>query len=189
MFVDVVFFIGGSQYFTLIDIVHAQCFENLRFHKVANARFGHDRNCDRRNNLLDLARVTHTRHTAILANVGRHAFKRHNRTRAGFLGNARLLCRDDIHNDSALEHLRQTRFYDKRACNCASGAIIIHCTHLRFSFVLMHDMHYSSRNVRRKLTTSQRCSSLRRVFQAGITVPSRPWLTIQNMVPSLLPWT
>jgi hypothetical protein len=57
---------------------------------------------------LDHGRVAHARHPTGLANVGGHAFERHDGDGAGVFGNLRLIGRDDIHDDAALEHLGQT---------------------------------------------------------------------------------
>ena len=107
-FVDVVFFIGGSQHFAFVDVVHFQRFENPRFHKMADARLGHHRDADFVHDLADFADGRHARHSAFLAYVGGHAFQRHYRGGAGFFGDHRLLGIGDVHDHAALEHFSET---------------------------------------------------------------------------------
>ena len=60
--------------------------------------------------LLDLAdhlRIGHPGHSALGADVGRDALERHHRAGARLLGDPRLLGVDDVHDDAALEHLRE----------------------------------------------------------------------------------
>ena len=44
MLVDVVGLVGGGEYFALVDEVHAQLLQNLRFGKMADAGLGHHGN-------------------------------------------------------------------------------------------------------------------------------------------------
>ena len=54
------------------------------------------------------------------ANIGRNAFERHDGDRAGFLRDRRLLGRHDVHDDAALEHLREPALdgYGSRLSSC-----------------------------------------------------------------------
>jgi hypothetical protein len=45
--------------------------------------------------------------SAFLADVGRHAFERHDGDRPRRLRDDRLLGRRDVHDDAAFEHLRE----------------------------------------------------------------------------------
>ena len=63
--------------------------------------------------LADLGDGRHAGHAAFLADIGRHAFQRHHRGRAGLLGDHRLLGVGDVHDDAAFQHLRQADFEAK----------------------------------------------------------------------------
>jgi len=52
-------------------------------------------------------------YAAFLADVGRHALERHDRRRAGLLGDERLIGVGDIHDDAALKHLGQADLHAK----------------------------------------------------------------------------
>ena len=106
--VDVVRLVGRSEDFALVDEVHAQLLQNLRFGEVADARLGHHRNGNGLNNLLDQAWARHAGHAALGADHGGHAFQSHHRGCAGLFGDAGLLDAHHVHDDAALEHLRQT---------------------------------------------------------------------------------
>src|SRR5713101_4432764 len=60
---------------------------------------------------VSIIRRSHPRDAAFLADVGRHALERHYRAGAGLLGDARLLGRSDVHDHTALEHLRQSHLH------------------------------------------------------------------------------
>ena len=63
--------------------------------------------------LEDQGRVAHARHAAGGADIGRDAFQRHDGHGAGLLGDAGVLGGDNVHDDPALEHLRQTGLQGK----------------------------------------------------------------------------
>ena len=52
-----------------------------------------------------IAGVAHPGDAAGGADVGRHALERHDGDGAGILGDVRVVGRDDVHDDAALEHL------------------------------------------------------------------------------------
>ena len=104
-FVDVVHIIGGRKHLRLVDVVDVNRLKNLSFDEMANAALRHNRDAYGLLNALDHFRVAHARHAASCANVCRNALQGHNGTRAGFLGDVRLLGRGDVHDDAALEHL------------------------------------------------------------------------------------
>lgn len=103
--VDVVDVVGRREHLGLVDVVDAQCFQDLRLDKVADARLGHDRDGDGGLDGPDDGRVAHARDAAVAADVGRHALERHHGDGAGLLGDARLLGRRHVHDHALLEHL------------------------------------------------------------------------------------
>ena len=105
--VDVVLLVGGREHFGLVDVVDAECLEHLRLDEVADAALGHDRDRHRVDDLVDQLGVGHTGDAAVASNVGGHALERHDRHRAGVLGDLRLVGGDHVHDHAALEHLRQ----------------------------------------------------------------------------------
>ena len=44
--IDVVFFVGGREHFALVDVIHAERFEDAGLREVADARLGHHRDAD-----------------------------------------------------------------------------------------------------------------------------------------------
>ena len=54
---DVIFLVGGRENFALVDEIHFQSLEHLRFGEVADARLGHHRNADRVHDFADDARA------------------------------------------------------------------------------------------------------------------------------------
>jgi len=103
--VDVMCLVRGGQHLRLVDVVDIEGFEHLGLAEVADPGLGHDRNRHGRLDALDHRRVAHAGHTAVTADVGRHAFERHHGDRAGILRDLGLLGRDDIHDDAAPEHV------------------------------------------------------------------------------------
>ena len=89
-------------------------FQDLRFHKMSDAAFRHDRDRHRVHDLQDHVGVAHARHAALRADVRRDALQRHHRARAGLFGDLGLFGRHHVHDDAALEHLGQTLFNGKR---------------------------------------------------------------------------
>ena len=89
--VDVVRLVGGGEHLALVDVVDAERLEDLRLGEVADAALRHDRDGHRGLDALDHRRVAHAGDAAVAADVGRHALERHDRDRAGVLGDRRLL--------------------------------------------------------------------------------------------------
>ena len=108
MFVDVEALVGRGQDLALVDEVDAQRLQDLRLDEMADTHFSHDRDADGGHDLLDQTGVRHTGHAAADADIGRHALQSHDGHRARFLGDTRVLRGNDVHDDAALEHLRQT---------------------------------------------------------------------------------
>ncbi len=102
--VDVVLLVGRGEHLGLVDEVDLERLEDLRLGEVTDAALGHDRDGDRRLDLLDQLRVAHARHAAELADVGRDTLQRHDRHGAGLLGDLRLVGGDDVHDHAAREH-------------------------------------------------------------------------------------
>ena len=107
MFVDVVRLVGGGEHFALVNIIDAQRLQDLRLDEMADARLGHDGNADRFDDTLDHIRVRHASDTTLHTDIGRHALQGHHRAGASVFGDLGVLRRDHIHDDAALEHLRQ----------------------------------------------------------------------------------
>ncbi|CAN5580651.1 hypothetical protein BH20ACT17_BH20ACT17_19390 [soil metagenome] len=106
--------VGGGEHLGLVDVIDLERLEHLRLGEMADAGLGHHGDRDRLLDGLDHHRIRHPRHAAVTANVGRHALQRHHGDRTRGLGDTRLLGVDDIHDDAALEHLRQPGLDTKR---------------------------------------------------------------------------
>jgi hypothetical protein len=103
----VVLVVGGRQHFGFVDEVNAEFLQRLRLGEMTDAALGHDRNGDRVHDALHEFERGHARHAAHRADIGGNAFERHDGDGAGFLRDDGLLRRDHIHDDAALEHLRE----------------------------------------------------------------------------------
>ena len=99
--------IGRGENLGLVDVVDLDGLQDPRLDDVADAALGHDGDGDGLLNALDHLGVTHTRHAAGGADVGRDALESHDGAGACLLGDACLLGRGDVHDDAALEHLRE----------------------------------------------------------------------------------
>jgi len=103
--VDVELLIGGGQDLALVDVVHAERFQDLRLDKVPDAAFRHHRD---RHGFLDLGDhlgVAHAGDAAVAPDVGRDALQGHHRRRARALGDFRLLDVCNVHYYAAFKHL------------------------------------------------------------------------------------
>ena len=103
--VDVENVIGRRKHFTFVNVVNLDSLQNLRFGKVTNTAFGHDRNRDGVLNAFDHLGVAHARHTACGTNVGGNAFECHHGGSTCGFGDFGLFGGRHIHNDATLEHL------------------------------------------------------------------------------------
>ncbi len=122
---DVVLFVRRGQHFGLVDVVDADGFQDLRFDKVPDAALGHDRNGDRVHDLQDQVRVRHAGHAALGADIGRDALERHDGAGAGFFGDPGVFGGDDVHDDAAFEHLRQSFFDGKSTSFLFHGSLLL----------------------------------------------------------------
>ncbi len=102
---DMVLLVRRGQHFRLVNIIHADGFQDLRFHEMTDAALGHDRDGDRVHDFENQVRVRHARHAALGADIRRDAFQRHDGACARFLSNLGMFGRDHVHNNAALEHL------------------------------------------------------------------------------------
>jgi hypothetical protein len=100
--VDVMGLVGRRQNLGLVDVIDPEALEHLCLYEVADATLGHHRDRYRFHDLGDLLGVGHAHHPALGADVGGHALERHDRDRAGLLGDLRLVGGRDVHDDAAL---------------------------------------------------------------------------------------
>ncbi len=107
MLVHVMFFVGRSQYFRLVDVVHADLLQYLSLGEVADAALGHHRYRNGRHNLANQLGIGHARDAALGPDNGGHPLQRHDRGGPGFLGDFGLFDAHDVHDDAALEHFGQ----------------------------------------------------------------------------------
>ena len=105
--VDVIDVIGRRKHFGLVDVVDVDGLQDAGFSDVPDAHLRHDRNGDGLLNALDHGRVAHTRDAAGGTDISGDALQRHDRARAGVLGDPSLLGSRHVHDHAALEHLRQ----------------------------------------------------------------------------------
>ena len=99
--------IGGGENLGLIDVVDLDGLQDLRLDDVTDAALGHDGDGDGLLDALDHLGVAHARDAACGTDVGRDALEGHDGAGACLLGDACLLGRGNVHDDAALEHLRE----------------------------------------------------------------------------------
>ncbi len=114
MLVDVVGLVGGGEDFGLVDEVHAEVLEDLRFGEVADAGLGHHGDGDGSHDFADELGVGHAGDAALGADHSGDALERHDGDGPGFLGDAGLLDVHHVHDDSALEHLGEAELEAER---------------------------------------------------------------------------
>jgi hypothetical protein len=117
----VVLLVGRREHLALVHVVDLEGLEDLGLDEVADPGLRHHRDGDRLLDLLDLRRVGHTRDAALCADVCGDALEGHHRDGAGLLGDLRLLGARDVHDDAALEHLRQAAL-DAHRCELGHGS-------------------------------------------------------------------
>ena len=100
--IDMVHIICRREYFTLIDIVNLDRFENLSLHKMTDSAFGHNRDSNSILDPLNHLRITHTGNTAGCTDICRYPFQSHDSTGTCCFRNLCLLRCGDIHDDTAL---------------------------------------------------------------------------------------
>ena len=111
---DMVLLVRRGEHFRLIDVVHADRFQDLGFDEMPDAAFGHDRDGHRVHDLKDQVGVRHAGHTALGADIGRDPLQCHHGAGACIFGDLGMFGRDHIHDDAALQHLGQSFFHGKR---------------------------------------------------------------------------
>ena len=112
--VDVMRLVSRRQDLGLVDVVHLERLQDLRFREVADSGLRHHRDRHDLLDLLDHPRARHPGDAARRADVGRHALERHHRHRARVLGDSRLIRGGHIHDHPALEHLGQAALDPER---------------------------------------------------------------------------
>jgi hypothetical protein len=105
--VDVVLLVRRREHLGLVDVVDLQALQDLGLREVTDAALGHDRDADRRLDLVDELRVAHARHAPELADVGWHALEGHHRHGARLLGDPRLVGGHDVHDHASRQHAGQ----------------------------------------------------------------------------------
>jgi hypothetical protein len=108
---DVVLFVGGSEDFALVDVVHFERFEDLRLREVADAHFGHYRDRNHVHDFADDSRCGHSRDAAFLADVGGDALERHYGTGARVFRDFGLRGGGDVHDHAAFQHFGEADFH------------------------------------------------------------------------------
>ena len=103
--IDVVPFVRGGQHFRFVDVVDPHRLEDLGLDEVADAHLRHHRDADSVHNALDHLRVGHAGDTTVGADVSRNTLEGHDGAGASLFGDLRVLRRDDVHDDAALQHL------------------------------------------------------------------------------------
>ena len=114
-FVDVELLVGGREDLRFVDVVDAEGLQDLRLHEVPDPGLRHHRDRDGLLDLFDLGGVGHASDATVPADVGGHALERHHRAGAGVLSDLGLLGGGDVHDDAALEHLRQAGLHGEGA--------------------------------------------------------------------------
>mmetsp|Transcript_21547 Transcript_21547/g.36938 ORF Transcript_21547/g.36938 Transcript_21547/m.36938 type:complete len:331 (-) Transcript_21547:81-1073(-) len=112
--VNVVFFVGHGKHLTLINVICLNCLQDLSFHEVANAGFGHDGDAHCLFNSFDHLGVRHARTSAIVTDISRDPFKGHDGASSSLLGDSGLLGGDHVHNHTTLEHLGKACLHPER---------------------------------------------------------------------------
>merc|ERR1712087_542499 len=103
--VDVVDLIGWGKHLTLINVVNTDGLQDLGLNKVTDSGLGHNWNGHSFANFLDHLRITHASHTTVLTDIGWNSLEGHDGNGASLFGDASLLCVDDVHDNTTLEHL------------------------------------------------------------------------------------
>ena len=158
--IDVVMFIGRCEHFGLVDIIDAKGLQQLSFDEVADAALGHDRDGYLLGDTHDHLRVGHAGDPAISSNVRWDTFERHDGAGAGLFRDLRLLRRNDVHDDAALQHLGQAGLDLPSSCfACWGGAVSVLRCHIK-----LHSPAVSS-DMGRRLNP----------FYLDLRVPTRSW--------------
>ncbi len=113
--VHVVLLVRGGQDLALVDEVDAERLEHSRLREMADAALGHHRDGDGVHDPLDDLGVGHARDAAVAADVRGDPLEGHDRHRACVFGDPGLGLVGHVHDDPALQHLRETRLQPEAA--------------------------------------------------------------------------
>src|SRR4029077_6983246 len=97
---------------------------NFSLGKVADTHFRHHRNGDRGHDFANHFDRGHSGPPAFFTDVRRHALERHHRACSCLFRDARLLGVGDVHDNAALEHLREPNFYAPLVGICVVTAAV-----------------------------------------------------------------
>ena len=89
-----------GKYLALINIINLNCFQDLRFYKMSDTTFRHNRNGDCLLNSFDHFGVAHPGNTACCTNICRNPLQRHNRTGTCLLCDFCLFRSGNVHDHS-----------------------------------------------------------------------------------------
>jgi mannose-1-phosphate guanylyltransferase len=105
MLPDVMVRVGRSEDFALVYVIHLEGLEDFGFGKVTDTALGHYGNRNRPLDAFDHLGVAHASDSAIPSDIRWDPLEGHDRNCASVLCNLRVLWRNDVHDDAALQHL------------------------------------------------------------------------------------
>ncbi|WVY93997.1 hypothetical protein V8G54_033085 [Vigna mungo] len=108
--VDVVSVIGQRENLALVHVVDADGLQDLGLHEVPDAGLCHNGDGNGPLDFLDELWVAHAGHTTLGPDVGGYPLEGHDRAGPGLFGDAGLVGVDNIHDDTAPEHLGEADF-------------------------------------------------------------------------------
>ena len=103
--VDVVLVVSRGEHLGLVDVVDTDSLEDLGLDDVANSYLGHAGDGGGLLDLLDHGGVRHAGDATLNTDVGRDLLEGHDGAGTGILSDTSLLSVDNVHDDTALEHL------------------------------------------------------------------------------------
>ena len=93
--------IGRGEYFTLINVVDFDRFENLSLHEMSDTAFCHNRDRNSILDALDHFRVAHTGDAARCTDISRDTLQSHDCTCTCSFGDLCLFRCGDVHDNAA----------------------------------------------------------------------------------------
>mmetsp|Transcript_30563 Transcript_30563/g.45614 ORF Transcript_30563/g.45614 Transcript_30563/m.45614 type:complete len:330 (-) Transcript_30563:111-1100(-) len=106
--INMIDLICHGEHLTLINIINFTCLKNLCFDKVPDTSLGHDGDGDGVFDFEDHVGVGHAGDSSVATDIGGDAFEGHDGDCSGCFGDLGLFDVHDIHNNTTLEHLRQS---------------------------------------------------------------------------------